>query len=105
MRGLREGQKVAFDQDDPPAEGVRPSSEATIADRVEEDVITIDALAQPQDVDTPALRAYYVLDGELVVCGVPALTGTWVQVPPGVAHSVELPGPARYLAVSSGALA
>jgi quercetin dioxygenase-like cupin family protein len=105
MRGLREGQKVAFDQEDPPEEGVRPASEAAIGERVDVDAITIDVLAQPQEVETPALRAYYVLEGELVVGGVPALTGTWVQVPGGVAHSVELPEPARYLAVSSGARA
>ena len=101
MRGLRDGRKVAFDQEDPPDEGVRPASEAKIGDRVDVDAITIDELSQPQDVETPALRAYYVLEGELTVCGVPALTGTWVQVPRGVAHSVEFSEPARYLAASA----
>ena len=105
MRGLRDGEKVAFDQEDPPDEGVRPPSDAAISARVDVDAITIDELSQPQDVETPALRAYYVLEGELTVCGVPALTGTWVQVPRGVAHSVEFSDPARYLAISSGARA
>jgi quercetin dioxygenase-like cupin family protein len=105
MRGLREGQKVPFDQEDPPDEGVRSASEVTITDRVDADTIAIDVLSQPQDVDSPALRAYYVLEGELVVGGVPALTGTWVQMAPGVAHGVEVPDPARYLALSSGARA
>jgi len=101
MRGLRDGQSIPFDQEDPPHAGVRPASEAAITDHVEVDAIAIEQRSEPQDVENTGLRAYYVLEGEMAVDGLRARAGAWVQVPRGVAHAVAFSGPVRYLAVTA----
>jgi quercetin dioxygenase-like cupin family protein len=101
MRALRDGRKLTYDQEDPPADGGRPIGEAAIVDRVDTDAITIAEATAGQDVDDPGVRSYYVLDGELAIAGRRASAGTWLQVPPGVAHRVVVGGGTRYLDIRS----
>ncbi len=82
MRGLRDGRRVVYDQEDPPQDGGRPISEATVSDRVAIDAIAIAEATGSQEADGPG--CYYALAGELVVTaagherrGAP---GTWAQV-------------------------
>jgi mannose-6-phosphate isomerase-like protein (cupin superfamily) len=94
MRGLRDGRRVPFDQEPPPAEGVRPASGAVIgpaeADAGELRIAELSG-AQPLTVDG-RLEWFYVLDGELTVGDLHAPAGSWVQVPPGVPHAVAATG-------------
>ena len=99
MRGLRDGRKVIYDQEDPPADGGRPIEEAQVSDRVDIDAITIAEMTGSQDAD--GLRFYYALDGELVLMdggnafrGAP---GAWMEV--AGAHTAA---GTRYLGVNSG---
>jgi quercetin dioxygenase-like cupin family protein len=99
MRALRDGRKLTYDQEDPPADGGRPIGEATLLDQVEVDAITIAIASGPEDVDDTNLRSYYVLAGEFDIDGHALPAGTWVQVAAGMAHRID---GARYLAASSG---
>jgi mannose-6-phosphate isomerase-like protein (cupin superfamily) len=125
LRGLRDGVPAPpdYDQEDPPADGGRPASEAQPGDaelledspqtRVElladgdeaaiARVRTQSGDAPPVHVHERHLEAFYVLDGELVltVAGeeVRVGAGTWAQVAPGVAHTVVNPVPATFLNV------
>jgi quercetin dioxygenase-like cupin family protein len=123
MRGLRDRDPVAFDQEDPPADGGRPASEAVIG--AEGATAATDGLrvvlladveaigiaetrAEPGAIAKPHVHAghaesLYVLEGEIALAADGrehrAGAGSWVQVPPGVAHAVTVsgPGPARFL--------
>ena len=69
MRGLRDGRRAPFDQEPPPADGVRPASDAVIGPaEAEAGELLIAELsgAQPLTVDGQ-LAWFYVLDGELTV--------------------------------------
>ena len=72
MRGLGRGERVPFDQEPPPAEGLRPSSEAEII-RGAVEAGTISVAEAPTPVGEAL--ALYVLEGEGA--------GTWVQAPEG----------------------
>jgi mannose-6-phosphate isomerase-like protein (cupin superfamily) len=87
MRGLRDGRRVVYDQEPPPAEGRRPPSEASIGPPpVESPEITItEVRGVPDD-----LQFGYVLEGEL--------EGSWIQVEPG--EPPPIAGDVRLLAVS-----
>ena len=71
MRGLRDGRQIDFDQEDPPDEGLRPSSDATItAGEVELDEVRVSRLALEAGEATAAggdggCTGLYVLAGEL----------------------------------------
>ena len=112
MRGVRDGVKIDFDQDAPPADGGRPASEASIgadgpalADVEEIGIreMRVEAGSEPppRHVHRRHVESFYVLDGEIAVEAdgrehrAPA--GSWVQVPPGVAHTVSFPHAARFL--------
>jgi hypothetical protein len=90
MRAMRDGESRPYDQHDPPADGGRPTTEATIgppAGDVEE------VRGEPGDAVGGRL---YVLEGELALAGglrVPA--GSWVELDGADA----LARPARYLSV------
>jgi quercetin dioxygenase-like cupin family protein len=99
MRGLRDGCKVTYDQEDPPADGGRPASEAAVLDRVDVAAITIREASGAHDVDDAGVRSYYVLEGEFALDGRAAPAGAWVQVPAHVPHRVD---GTRYLVASSG---
>jgi mannose-6-phosphate isomerase-like protein (cupin superfamily) len=94
MRALRDGRSRTYDQEPPPADGVRPSSEASVsAPPVEVDAIAIAEVDEVVLGSSPDLASYWVLAGDAVfeVDGesLDAPAGSWVQVPPGVAHGVS----------------
>jgi mannose-6-phosphate isomerase-like protein (cupin superfamily) len=99
MRALRDGRKLTYDQEEPPADGGRPIGEAKLLDAVDVDAITIASASGPEDVDDANLRSYYVLEDEFDIDGHALPAGTWVQVAAGMAHRID---GTRYLAASSG---
>jgi quercetin dioxygenase-like cupin family protein len=99
MRALRDGRKLTYDQEDPPADGGRPIDEAAVLERVDRPAITIAEASGAQQVEDPHARSYYVLGDDFALDGRPLPAGTWVQLPAGTEHHVE---GRRYLAASSG---
>ncbi len=120
MRALRDGRALSFDQEPPPADGGRPPTEAVVggsgsgADGVAlladvEEIGIAEASVGPGSAAPPPhlhgrhVESFYVLEGELALTvgerELRAPAGTWVQVPPGVAHTVSFPGsePVRFL--------
>jgi quercetin dioxygenase-like cupin family protein len=97
MRGLRDGHKVSYDQEEPPADGGRPIDEAEVVERVEIEAVAIRVVSGADAVEGARVRSYYVLAGEFALDGHSFPTGTWVQLPAGVAHRVE---GTRYLVAS-----
>jgi len=122
MRGLRGRRTVAFDQEPPPADGVRPATEAVVGgDGFQADlpglrvtlladveaVAIAEAWGEPGGPSSPPhvhdrhVESFYVLEGELAltVSGreLRAAAGSWVQVPAGVVHAVSAPEPVRFL--------
>jgi quercetin dioxygenase-like cupin family protein len=122
MRALRDGRRFPFDQEPPPADGVRPASEAAIGGQAyaaerpalrelllaDVEAIAVAEFSAEPGADTPALHvhhrhaeSFYVLDGELEATAggrtLRAPAGSWLQVPPGVPHTVSYPGAVRYL--------
>ena len=101
MRGLRDGRRVPFDQEDPPAEGLRPATEAVIgepfADTEELAIVELPGGQRPRT--DRELLALYVLEGELTITAggreVRAPAGSWIDMPPGAEHAVSSTG--RYL--------
>jgi quercetin dioxygenase-like cupin family protein len=124
MRGLRDKQPVAFDQEDPPPEGTRPATDAVISDgevvldqlgiqvvrltdvpEVSIAEVRIDAGSWFGGTDRPC-QALYVLDGTLTLTvgdtEVSAPAGSWVQIPPGEI-SASCSEPLRLLYVAADA--
>ncbi len=104
MRGLRDGARVVYDQHDPPQDGGRATSEATLGvPPGQAGPVAIDLVDAADDPAAPAPRDHllgaYVLEGELTVTGADgaqaAPAGTWIEVPAG--EPVALSGAARYL--------
>jgi quercetin dioxygenase-like cupin family protein len=119
------GEQPGFDSFDPPEDGGRPACDASIgtgevlADRPElrvallcdvEEIAIVEvrmsggAGAPPLHVHDRHSESFYVLEGELsFITGgeeLVAETGSWVQVPPGVAHTfAPASGEARFLNV------
>jgi quercetin dioxygenase-like cupin family protein len=111
MRGLRDGRPATYDQEPPPAEGIRPPSEAVIGEpglgvHVDIEAIRIEEVrsepgaARPPH---PGRESFYVLEGELVLTAggreMRAPTGAWVEVPPDVSPVLSHAAPVRYLSV------
>jgi quercetin dioxygenase-like cupin family protein len=115
MRGLRDGRRVAYDQEPPPAEGVRPASEAEVGEpgigvHVDIDAIRIaEVRTAPGDAPPPRTEreCFYVLEGELVLTlgdhELRAPTGSWVEMPAGIPHVITSQEPVRHLSVLTGA--
>jgi mannose-6-phosphate isomerase-like protein (cupin superfamily) len=121
MRGLRDRRPVPFDQEPPPADGGRPATEAVVGgsaaldDRVVvhvdlDEIAISEAWTDPGGPSPPRVQrghvvSFYVLEGEMALTAgdreLRAEAGTWVQVPPGVPHTVSSSGsePARFLDV------
>jgi hypothetical protein len=70
MSGLGRGERVPFDQEPPPASGVRPSSEIMMVGGG----VTVGALTIAEVESASGAFAAYVLDGEDA--------GTWAQGSP-----------------------
>jgi mannose-6-phosphate isomerase-like protein (cupin superfamily) len=94
MRGLRDGRTLTYDQEPPPESGTRPPSEAAVsAPPIEVDAIAIAAVSEVAPGSSPDLASYWVLESDAVFVvdgeSLDAPAGSWVQVPPGVAHSAS----------------
>lgn len=100
LRALRDGRTLVYDQEPPPPDGGRPTSEAVVegstALLADVDEIGI-AVASVHSGSPPRLhrrhvQAFYVLEGALAVAAgdreIRAQAGTWMHVPPGVPHAV-----------------
>jgi len=104
MRGIRDGRPVTYDQEPPPAEGVRPASDAVVGEPGLGVHVDIAALRVEEVRGAPAEplsagESLYVLEGELTLGELRAPAGAWVDVPPGA--SVVVPEPTRYLRVTA----
>jgi quercetin dioxygenase-like cupin family protein len=80
LRGMRDGVRVIYDQEDPPAEGTRPSSEV----RIGRLPLALDALTitdRPSSGTSQRLECFFVLSGPRA--------GTWIEFPPGVPHAFD----------------
>ena len=94
MRALRDGRSLTYDQEPPPASGARPASEAAVsAPPVSVDAIAITEVESVAPGASDDLASYWVLDGDAVFTvdgeSLDAPAGSWVQVPPGTAHSAS----------------
>jgi quercetin dioxygenase-like cupin family protein len=111
MRGLRDGQRVSYDQEPPPPEGVRPPSEAEVGEpglgvHLDIEAIRIaEVRTAPGDAPPPRTEHeyFYVLEGELELTlgdhELRAPAGSWVEMPTGIPHVITSPDPVRYLSV------
>ena len=111
LRRLRDGRAVTYDQEPPPADGLRPASEAVIGEpglgvHVDIDAIRIAELRTAAgDVPPPRTgrECLYVLEGELALTlgdhALRARAGAWVELPAGAPHAISSREPARYLSV------
>ncbi len=118
MRALRDGRKLVYDQHDPPPDGGRSTTEAVVGGTEPTVQHAGMALTLLTDIEAIAVadaaggrltphvhhrhaESFYVLEGELALTAGGAehraSAGAWVQVPPGVAHTVS--GAARFLAI------
>jgi mannose-6-phosphate isomerase-like protein (cupin superfamily) len=95
MRGNRDGRPVDFDQEDPPADGGRPATDAVMTrGQTDGGEIAVSELQgpEPRRVHSHHVASFYVLDGELVLTAadreIRAEPGTWIQVPPGEPHEI-----------------
>jgi hypothetical protein len=96
LRGLRDGRPFAYDQEDPPGEGVQDPTTVVIGppdahpagSPVDVAELRCEAGASA-DVATDGARlvALYVLEGELILDatgeGLHAPAGTWIELEPG----------------------
>ena len=114
MRALRDGRDLPYDQHPPPADGGRPPADVVIgtgagplADVEEIGVCELEgepgAAPPAPHVHGRHVESFYVLEGELALTmggrELRGPAGTWLQVPPGVPHTVSFPRsePARFL--------
>jgi quercetin dioxygenase-like cupin family protein len=117
LRALRDGREFAYDQYPPPPDGGRPPTEAVVggdelvADQpglrvalladveaigISETWIDPDGPSPAPHVHRRHVESFYVLRGEIAfTVGAREFlgeAGAWVQVPPGVPHSLAFPG-------------
>jgi cupin domain len=113
LRALRDGRAFVYDQEEPPADGGRPTTDALL-DVPRADLGSIGIAVVACDPDgagaSPRMRhrhrrSLYVLDGELALTcrddSLRASAGSWVDVPAGVEHAVAAADaePVRFLDV------
>jgi quercetin dioxygenase-like cupin family protein len=85
LRALRDGRTLVYDQEPPPADGGRPTGEATIGEPVDTETIAIAVStlapgeAVPDATTEGGVHGAYVLDGELTVDAERARAGAWVR--------------------------
>jgi uncharacterized cupin superfamily protein len=117
MRGLRDGRRTSFDQEDPPSDGVCPASDAVVGGEevvLDRPDVRVALLADIDEIGISETRAdpggapvrphvhrrhaesFYVLSGELTFATngreLRATAGTWVQVPENVPHTFACTG-------------
>ena len=107
LRGRRDGREASFDQEEPPADGGRTVGDAVVSrgGPVLADIDEIgvaEVRGEPGSSPAPPhlhrrhLQYLYVLAGELTVLAggreLGASPGSWVQIPPGVPHSLAFRG-------------
>jgi mannose-6-phosphate isomerase-like protein (cupin superfamily) len=100
LRALRDARPFSYDQEDPPADGGRPTTEVLLGGSVAEvDAvgIAVASLGPDEPPSAPHVhrrhrRSFYVLEGELALTSgdaeIRAPAGSWVDVPAGVEHAV-----------------
>jgi mannose-6-phosphate isomerase-like protein (cupin superfamily) len=118
LRALRDGRTLVYDQEPPPADGGRPATEAVVGDTgytadrdgarvallADADAVAVAEIAcnpwlpaAPAHVHRRHVESFYVLDGEPVFTvgdrEFRAEPGSWLQVPPGIRHTVAFPAP------------
>lgn len=91
---LRTGDISVYDQEPPPAAGLRPASDAAIGGAADEPEVGVaEVHGEAPRVPGDHLAAYFALDGDLVVRlggrEIPAVPGSWVTVPAGTEHSAS----------------
>jgi mannose-6-phosphate isomerase-like protein (cupin superfamily) len=127
LRALRDGRTFRYDQEEPPADGGRPATEAVVGDvgvltqvsgfsmRLLADVEVIGVAEVTADPPASTGRHAhqrhaewcYVLDGELAIAAgdreLRAPAGSWVHIPSGVPHAISSAGsgPVRFLDLHS----
>ena len=119
MRAIRDGRALTYDQEEPPADGGRPHTEAVVGGATplgdgvtrlaDTEAIAVSEVRTGPDLSPPAPGAHdgptslYVLEGELDLTAgdrrLRAAAGSWVQLPPGVRCAVSSSAPARVLRV------
>lgn len=88
LRGLRDGSPVPFDQEPPPATGIRPASEAVVGGDADVDEISV--TRRSLEPGRHELGWCFVLDGELELDGgLRAPAGAWAE--PAGACTVSAP--------------
>jgi quercetin dioxygenase-like cupin family protein len=109
LRAMRDGREFSYDQFPPPPDGERPATDAVIGDREVvadrsdlhvalladvDDIavaeVTAGAAPEAAHIHDRHLESLYVLEGELALTldgrELRAPTGSWAQIPAGVAH-------------------
>jgi quercetin dioxygenase-like cupin family protein len=114
LRALRDGRAFTYDQEEPPADGGQPATEALLGvargdlDSIGVAVATCepDGASAAPHVRHRHRRSLYVLEGELALTSAEsslmrAPAGSWVDVPAGIEHAVAAgdAGPVRFLDV------
>jgi hypothetical protein len=81
MRALRDGERYAYDQHDPPADGGAPISQAVVepSGMTSAEAIVVAPAEGAASHDGARLASYYVLEGELEIDGERAPEGAFVQ--------------------------
>ena len=119
LRAGRDGRPFAFDQHDPPGDGVRPASEAVAAAAPDPGVggdgfhtaqladvkaiavaeVRVDRRRPPTEPEARPgqVTSFFVLEGEMTVLvdggrDLTAVAGAWVQVPAGTPHAAGFTG-------------
>jgi len=120
LRAVRDGRPFAYDQHPPPEDGGRPTTEAAVGGAelvADEPGLRVALLADADEIaisetrsdpggDLPPphvhrrhVESFYVLEGAMTfeAAGrvLRAEAGSWVQVPPGVPHSLAVAGSGR----------
>src|SRR5439155_4092363 len=78
LRALRDGRTLVYDQEDPPADGVRPASEAVIGPppTLGAEPVAVGVIGAGR----PGAGGLFVLEGALTAAGVEAGPGSWITL-------------------------
>jgi mannose-6-phosphate isomerase-like protein (cupin superfamily) len=108
MRGIRDGRRVGFDQEPPPADGIRPATDAVIGPPgAAAGELAIGELSGQQSLAIDdGIEWLYVLDGELKLTGAErelrAPAGSWVRLASGALYAVAASGRCLHVCARNG---